>query len=80
MKPVKIGLLGLGTVGRGTREVLSRNREEISRRAGRDISITRAAVRNLDRSDVTDIALTADPYQVVNDPEIEVIAELIGGY
>ena len=39
MKPVKVGLLGLGVVGNGTREVLARNREEISRRAGRDIVV-----------------------------------------
>lgn len=80
MNPVKIGLLGLGTVGNGTRQVLKRNAVEISRRAGRDIQITRAAVRNLDRPDVDDIQLTNDAMAIVNDPEIDIVAELIGGY
>jgi homoserine dehydrogenase len=80
LNPVKIGLLGLGTVGNGTRQVLSRNREEISRRAGRDIQITRAAVRNLERPGIDDIELTSRPEEVVDDPDIEVVAELMGGY
>ena len=48
MKPVNVGLLGLGTVGCGTVNVLSRNAEEITRRAGRGICVTHAAARNLD--------------------------------
>jgi homoserine dehydrogenase len=80
LKPVKVGLLGLGTVGGGTCRVLARNAEEISRRAGREISITQAAVRNLDRPNPTQVSLTTDPQQIINDPEVEVVVELIGGY
>ena len=82
MKPVKVGVLGLGTVGGGTVNVLKRNVTEISRRAGREIIITRASLRNLDRDricDVQDIALTTDPYEIINDPEIDIVLELIGG-
>ncbi|MBK1690834.1 homoserine dehydrogenase [Ectothiorhodospira mobilis] len=82
MKPVKIGLLGLGTVGGGTVRVLTRNRDEITRRAGRGIEIIAAAARNLDSLgdlDTTGMRLTEDAFQVVDDPEVEVIVELIGG-
>ena len=79
MNPVNIGLLGLGTVGGGTREVLARNAEEIARRAGREIQISKAAVRNLDR-DAGGIALTENPREVVSAPDIDVVVELIGGY
>ena len=83
MKPVKVGVLGLGTVGGGTVNVLKRNAEEIARRAGREIVITRASARNLSRARICDthgIALTSDPFEIVNDPEIDVVVELIGGY
>ena len=80
MNPVKVGLLGLGTVGGGASRVLSRNAEEISRRAGRGIEIIRAAVRTLDRPNPTGIPLTTDPYEIVNDPAVDVVVELIGGY
>ncbi|MGR9114784.1 MAG: homoserine dehydrogenase [Gammaproteobacteria bacterium] len=82
MKPVKVGVLGLGTVGGGTVNVLKRNAAEIARRAGREIMITRASARDLDRDricDVQDIALTTDPYEIIDDPEIEIVLELIGG-
>ncbi len=82
MKPVKVGVLGLGTVGGGTVNVLKRNAAEIARRAGREITITRASTRDLERSRICDtqgIALTTDPYEIVNDPEIEIVLELIGG-
>ena len=79
MNPVKVGLLGLGTVGGGTRLVLERNATEIARRAGRAIRITRAAVRNLER-DVGRIELTTDAHAIVSDPDIDVVVELIGGY
>ncbi|MCF7969929.1 MAG: homoserine dehydrogenase [Methylococcaceae bacterium] len=82
MKPVKIGVLGLGTVGGGTVNVLKRNAKEISRRAGREIIITRASARDLtlDRlCDTQGITLSTDPYEIINDPEIEIILELIGG-
>ena len=83
MKPVNIGLLGLGTVGGGTVNVLSRNAEEITGRAGRGIQVTHAAARNLDAPRIcsTDgITLTTDPFEVVNDPDIDIVVELIGGY
>lgn len=79
MNPVKVGLLGLGTVGGGTRLVLERNATEIARRAGRAIRITRAAVRNLER-DAGPIELTTDARAIVSDPDIDVVVELIGGY
>lgn len=83
MNPVKVGLLGLGTVGGGTFEVLQRNAEEITRRAGRGIVVSHAAAReyDADRSQASDsLRLTSDPYEVVSDPDVEVIVELIGGY
>ncbi|MDO8826613.1 homoserine dehydrogenase [Methylophaga sp.] len=82
MQSVKIGILGLGTVGSGTVSVLKRNSKEISRRAGRGIEITRAADKNLDSPktcDLTGINLTDDAFSVVNDPEIQIVVELIGG-
>ena len=82
MTPVRIGVLGLGTVGGGTVNVLRRNATEIARRAGRDVAVTRAAVRSLDRERIcaTDgIALTTDPAEIVRDPDIDVVVELIGG-
>lgn len=82
MKPVRVGLLGLGTVGGGTVNVLGRNGEEIARRAGRQISITRAAVRSLDAPRICDTAgidVTTDTRSVALDPDIDVIVELMGG-
>jgi homoserine dehydrogenase len=82
MKPVKIGILGLGTVGCGTVTVLARNREEIARRAGREIKIIQASARDLKRKRpcATDgIALVQDPRTIVRNPEVEVVVELIGG-
>jgi homoserine dehydrogenase len=82
VQSVKIGILGLGTVGSGTVSVLTRNSREISRRAGRDIEISRAADRDLDkpkRCDTSNIKLTEDAFEVINDPDIQIIVELIGG-
>ena len=82
MNAVNVGLLGLGTVGGGTLNVLHRNADEISRRAGREIRVVKAAVRDLkrQRSFSTDaIALTTEPLEIVNDPNIDVVVELIGG-
>ncbi|WP_174625169.1 homoserine dehydrogenase [Candidatus Methylobacter favarea] len=82
MKPVKVGVLGLGTVGGGTVNVLKRNAAEIARRAGRDIIITHASARDLSRERICStegIILTADPLILINDPEIDIIVELIGG-
>ncbi len=83
MKPVKVGILGLGTVGCGTVNVLTRNAEEITRRAGRGIEVSHAAARNLTAPricSIDNIKLTDDASNVVNDPEIDIVVELIGGY
>jgi homoserine dehydrogenase len=82
MKPINVGLLGIGTVGGGTFNVLCRNEAEITRRAGRPIRITRVADKNLElarqgtagRAEVSD-----DAFSVVTDPEIDIVVELIGG-
>ena len=82
MTPVRIGVLGLGTVGGGTVNVLRRNGKEITRRAGRDIVVARAAARSLDKErfcSTEGISLTTDPDEIVRDPDIEVVVELIGG-
>ncbi len=82
MQPVRVGLLGMGTVGGGTIRVLKRNAEEISRRAGRGIVVTQAAARDLKKQRIVDtagISLTTDPFAVVNNPDIDVVVELIGG-
>ncbi len=80
--PVKVGLLGLGTVGGGVTRVLARNAEEISRRAGREIAITHAAARNLDTTTANTggMKLTGEALEVVDDPEVSIIVELMGGY
>ena len=83
MEPVKIGILGLGTVGSGTVNVLTRNADEILRRAGRGIRVVSAAARDLKRKrncPTDGIRLTADPQEIVNDPDVEVVVELMGGY
>ena len=82
MNPVRVGLLGLGTVGGGTVNVLRRNSDEIKRRAGRSIEITAAAVRDPDKSRICepgDISIGTDPFAIVNDPDIDIVVELIGG-
>ena len=83
MKPVKLGLLGVGTVGASTALVLRKNAAEIARRAGRSIEIVQASRRDLSAgmpAGSGDIELTADPYEVVNNPEVDIVIELIGGY
>jgi homoserine dehydrogenase len=82
MEPVKIGLLGLGTVGGGTVNVLARNREEIARRAGRAIEVVHASVRDLDKPRICSlegIKLTDQPMEVVDDREVRIVVELLGG-
>nr|HET7859013.1 homoserine dehydrogenase [Caldimonas sp.] len=82
MKPFQVGLLGAGTVGGGTFAVLQRNQEEIRRRAGREIRITRVADVDLARarSVVADAAeVTSDARELIQDPEIDAVIELIGG-
>ena len=82
MKPVKVGILGLGTVGGGTVNVLKRNAAEIARRAGREIIVTRASAKDLGKERICDtrgIILSTDPMDIINDPEIDIVLELIGG-
>jgi len=82
MNPMKVGLLGLGVVGGGTWNVLARNAEEIARRAGRRIDITRIAVRDVAkaRARLGDaVALSDQATDVVRDPEVDIVVELIGG-
>ncbi|MEA2093828.1 MAG: homoserine dehydrogenase, partial [Pseudomonadota bacterium] len=83
MNPVNVGLLGLGTVGGGTFNVLHRNAEEIVRRAGRGIQISHAAARQYDPvalPGIEAIPVTDDAFAVVDNPEVDIIVELIGGY
>ena len=83
MKPIQVGLLGIGTVGSGTFNVLQRNQEEIQRRAGRGIRITMVADLDTARAKaiVGDAAqVVSDARQVIANPEIDIVVELIGGY
>ncbi|MFT5046694.1 MAG: homoserine dehydrogenase, partial [Porticoccaceae bacterium] len=81
MKPVNIGLLGLGTVGQGVANILIRNANEIQRRTGRSIIVTRAAVRNQRKAEALElgISVTTDAQSLVTDPDIDIICEAIGG-
>ncbi|MFT5258598.1 MAG: homoserine dehydrogenase [Saprospiraceae bacterium] len=82
MEAIKIGLIGLGTVGTGTVAVLDRNASEITRRAGRDIKVVQAAVKDMSKPrncDLSSVEVVNDPFLVVNNPEIDVVVELIGG-
>ncbi len=83
IKELKVGLLGIGTVGGGTYTVLTRNQAEISRRLGASIRVIQVADRNLTHAkQVTgdQVAVTDDAFAVVNNPEVDVVVELIGGY
>ena len=84
MKSVRIGLMGLGTVGGGTATVLTRNSDEISRRVGRSLEIVRAAAREINEQTLftadSCVKLSDDAWDVVNDPDVDVVVELIGGY
>src|SRR5256712_6715807 len=82
MKPIKVGLLGIGTVGGGTWAVLARNQEELSRRAGRAIEISVVADKEVEKAmklTAGKARVTADAFEVVRDPDIDIIIELIGG-
>lgn len=82
MKPVRVGLLGLGTVGQGTLTVLRRNQEEIRRRAGRGIEVVCAVARDPAKKRAIDLAgltVSADSAAVLTDPAIEIVVELAGG-
>lgn len=82
MSPIKVGLLGLGVVGGGTWKVLTRNAEEIARRAGRRIEVAAVAVRDIEKARqlVGDqVLVTQDGLEVVRHPDIDIVVELIGG-
>ncbi|GAB6049407.1 homoserine dehydrogenase [Hydrogenophilus islandicus] len=88
MKAIRVGLLGIGTVGSGVWRVLARNADEIARRAGRPIAIVAVADRNVEHAQKVvgetalrqGVTVTSDPFALVSDPEIDIIVELIGGY
>ena len=83
MKQLNVGLLGIGTVGGGTYNVLMRNAAEITRRTGCEIKVVHVADRNLDHAKTLtagNVAVTDDAFAVVNNPEVDVVVELIGGY
>ena len=80
---MKVGILGLGTVGGGVVNVLQKNSESIKRRTGVEIDLVIAGVRDITKKRICDtkkIQLTEDPFEVVNHPEIDVVLELIGGF
>ena len=83
MKPIQVGLLGIGTVGSGTFNVLQRNQEEIRRRAGRGIQITMVADLDVARTRAVvgeGVAVVSDAREVIANPDIDIVIELIGGY
>ena len=83
MKPVKVGILGLGTVGSGTFNVLKRNQKEIRGRAGRGIEVVMVADRNVEmarRIVNGDCEVVSDGDLLVNNPDVDIVVELIGGY
>jgi len=80
---MKVGILGLGTVGGGVVNVLQKNSKSIKRRTGAEIELVIAGVRDLNKKRICDtkkIKLTEDPFEVVNHPDIDVVLELIGGF
>lgn len=81
MKPATIGLLGLGTVGQGVANILTRNADEIERRTGRPIKVVSAAVRNQGKAEALDLgfSITTDAAALVADPDIDIICEAMGG-
>lgn len=83
MKQLSVGLLGIGTVGGGTYAVLTRNQSEISRRLGFNVKVVQVADRNLEHAKAVtggNVALTDDAFAVVNNSDVDVVVELIGGY
>ncbi|HOE42687.1 MAG TPA: homoserine dehydrogenase [Rhodoferax sp.] len=83
MKPIQVGLLGIGVVGSGTFNVLARNQQEIMRRAGRGIEITMVADLNVERAQSLvgpNVQVVSDARAVIANPDIDIVIELIGGY
>ena len=82
-KPIQVGLLGIGTVGSGSFKVLTRNQQEIRRRAGRDIQITMVADLDTARARAIvgeGVQVVADGREIIANPAIDIVVELIGGY
>ncbi len=83
MKAIQVGLMGLGTVGTGVFDVLSRNQEEIERRAGRGIDVVMVSRRDVAKAQAAvggAAQVVADPREIVRNPDIDIVVELIGGY
>jgi homoserine dehydrogenase len=83
MKPIQVGLLGMGTVGSGTFNVLQRNQEEIKRRAGRPIEISMVADLDVAKAQAlcgSHVKVVSDARQIIANPDIDIVVELIGGY
>ena len=83
MVPIKVGLLGLGTVGRGTYEVLQRNQHEIARRAGRGIEVAAITVRDVGKARAligSKVPISSNFDDVIQNPDIDIVVELMGGY
>ena len=83
MGQINVGIIGFGTVGAGTVDVLLSNREIISGRVGSDIVIKKIADLDIDSDrgiDLDSPVLTRDAYEIINDPEIDIVVELIGGF
>ncbi|WP_345988115.1 homoserine dehydrogenase [Sulfurimonas sp. HSL1-2] len=76
---LKVGVIGVGTVGTAVVQILEDNKEMITARAGTEVVVKTGVVRTLNKERGIDIALTSDPYEVVNDPEIDIVVELMGG-
>ena len=82
MDPVRIGILGLGTVGGGTVSLLRRNAEPLKRRLGRPLEVSRVAVKDLGKPrpvDLDGIDVTTDPEAICTDPDVDIVVELVGG-
>ncbi len=76
---VNIGIIGVGTVGASVVKILQKNRDIITARAGKEIRIVKGVVRDLAKHRDIDIPLTTDPYEVTDDPNIDIVVELMGG-
>ncbi len=76
---IRVGIIGVGTVGSSVVRVLEKNKDIITARAGKEICVVKGVVRSLDKKRDIDIPLTTDPYEVTDDPNIDIVVELMGG-
>ncbi|WP_281951512.1 homoserine dehydrogenase [Nitrosophilus kaiyonis] len=76
---IKVGIVGVGTVGESVVKILEKNRDIINARSGKEIVVAKGAVRNLNKKRDVNIPLTTDPYEIVNEPQIDIVVELMGG-